>query len=150
MKMHKVFGIFIIILLTLIALPLIASTINHRNQLRKEAKEYIPPGSMVEVNGKKMHVYSQGEGELSLIFMSGHGTSNPTLDFMPLWMRLVDEYRIAVVEKSGYGWSETSNSPRDIDTMLEETRKALELSGEKGPYVLFPHSMSGLEALYWA
>lgn len=51
-------------------------------------------------------------------------------------MRMIDKYRIAVVEKSGYSWSETSNSPRDIDTMLEETRKALELSGEKGPYVL--------------
>jgi len=34
--------------------------------------------------------------------------------------------------------------------MLEETRRALELSGEKGPYVLLPHSMSGLEAIYWA
>lgn len=34
--------------------------------------------------------------------------------------------------------------------MLEETRQALELSRETGPYVLFPHSMSGLEAIYWA
>ncbi len=55
-----------------------------------------------------------------------------------------------MVERSGYGWSEPSNSPRDIGTILEETRKALELSGEQGPYVLFPHSMSGLEAIYWA
>jgi len=61
-----------------------------------------------------------------------------------------DRYRIAVVEKSGYGWSERCNSSRDIGTMLEETRKALDLSGENGPYVLFPHSMSGLEAIYWA
>lgn len=61
-----------------------------------------------------------------------------------------DGYRNVVVEKSGYGWSETSNTPRDIDTILEETRKALELAGEKGPYVLIPHSMSGLEAIYWA
>jgi len=61
-----------------------------------------------------------------------------------------DEYRIVVVEKAGYGWSETSSSSRDIDTMLEETRKALNLSGENGPYVLIPHSMSGLEAIYWA
>jgi len=105
---------------------------------------------MVEVNGKNLHVFSEGEGDLTLVFMSGHGTTSPTLDFKPLWMRMIDDYRIAVVEKSGYGWSETSNSPRDIDTMLEETRKALELSGEKGPYVLFPHSMSGLEAIYWA
>jgi len=94
--------------------------------------------------------YAEGEGELTLVFMAGHGTSNPTIDFKPIWMRMKDEYRNAVVEKSGYGWSDVSNSSRDIDTVLEETRKALELSGEKAPYVLFPHSMSGLEAIYWA
>lgn len=39
---------------------------------------------------------------------------------------------------------------RRLDVMLEETRRALILTGEKGPYVLLPHSMSGLEAIYWA
>lgn len=105
---------------------------------------------MVDVNGKMVHVYTEGEGDLTLVFMAGHGTSYPTLDFKPLWMRMVDNYRIAVVEKSGYGWSETSNTPRDLDTTLEETRLALEMAGEKSPYVLIPHSMSGLEAIYWA
>lgn len=150
MKVLKMFGIVILILAAAVAIFLIASTINHRRQLRQEAKAYMPPGTMVDVNGKHLHVYAEGEGDLTLVFMSGHGTSNPTLDFKPLWVRMVDDYRIVVVERSGYGWSETSKSPRDIDTILEETRKALDLSGEKGPYVLFPHSMSGLEALYWA
>ncbi len=150
MKVIKIFGIIILIVFAIIAILLIATSINHKSKLRKEAKEYYPPGKMVEVNGKKLHVYSEGEGDPTLVFMSGQGTSNPTLDFKPLWRRMVDDYRIAVVEKSGYGWSETSNSPRDIDTMLEETREALRLSGEKAPFVLFPHSMSGLEAIYWA
>ncbi len=150
MRVLKVFGIVILVPFVVIAILLMASTINHKSQLRKEAKEYFPSGSMVRVDGKELHVYSEGEGDLTLVFMPGHGTSNPTLDFKPLWMRMIDDYRIAVVERPGYGWSEPSNSPRDIDTMLEETRKALELSGERGPYVLFPHSMSGLEAIYWA
>lgn len=34
--------------------------------------------------------------------------------------------------------------------MLYETRTALQKAGLCGPYVLLPHSMSGLEALYWA
>ena len=150
MKIFKILGILILIIIAAIAIFLVASTINHKSQLKKEAKEYLPSGSMVEANGKNLHVYIEGDGDTTLVFMAGHGTSSPTLDFKPLWVRMVNDYRIAVVEKSGYGWSEASNSPRDIDTMLEETRKALELSGEKGPYVLFPHSMSGLEAIYWA
>jgi len=150
MRMVKIIGIIILIPIAVAAIFLIVSTINHLNQLEKEAVGYVPPGKMVEVNDRKFHVYIEGKGPLTLVFMSGHGTIYPTLDFKPLWMRMADDYRIAVIEKSGYGWSETSNSPRDIDTMLEETRKALKLSGEKGPYVLFPHSMSGLEAIYWA
>ena len=145
----KILGI-IIIILSMVVIIVFALMTNHNNQLRKEAGKFLPPGSMVEVNDKKLHVYIQGEGDIPVVFMAGHGTSNPTLDFKPLWMRMIDEYRIAVVERSGYGWSETSTSPRGIDTMLEETRKALILSGEKGPYILVPHSMSGLEAIYWA
>ncbi len=137
MKILKILGIVIIAILALVAIILIAFWINHNYQLRKEAKIFLPPGTMVEVNEKKLHVYVEGDGNTTLVFMAGHGTSYPTVDFKPLWVRMIDEYRIAVVEKSGYGWSDPSNSPRDIDTMLEETRESLQLSGETGPYILF-------------
>src|SRR5690625_4133819 len=82
--------------------------------------------------------------------MSGGGTSSPVLDFKSLYSLLSDKYRIAVVEKAGYGFSEVTDSDRDIDTILAETREALIESGVEGPYILFPHSMSGIEALKWA
>ncbi|MGM0396104.1 MAG: alpha/beta fold hydrolase [Bacillota bacterium] len=150
MKPFMVFGIVLSSIFVIVAILLFASTINHKNQLQIEAKEYLPLGSMVEVNDKRMHVYASGECETTLVFMAGHGTSSPTYDFKPLWKRMMDDFRIVVVEKSGYGWSDISDSSRDIDTILEETRKLLELQREKGPYVLVPHSMSGLEAIYWA
>lgn len=148
--MFKTIGVILLIIIAAAVICVFALMINHNNKLKNEAENYPPPGHTVEVNSKMMHVYADGEGDFTLVFMAGHGTSSPTLDFKPLWMRMKDEYRIAVVEKSGYGWSDPSNSSRDIDTLLEETRKALELSGEKSPFILFPHSMSGLEALYWA
>src|SRR5699024_1272601 len=49
-----------------------------------------------------------------------------------------------------YGFSEITNTDRDIDTILSETREALLKAGVEGPYILFPHSMSGIEALYWS
>lgn len=146
----KIFGKILLIGGGLIVVLLLLSVLYHTYQLKNEAKKYPPPGKLVQVNNNKMHVYSEGEGYLTLVFMAGSGTSSPTIDFKPIWMKLTQEYRIVVVEKLGYGWSETSSSPRDIDTMLHETRKALDLSGKNGPYVLIPHSMSGLEAIYWA
>lgn len=148
--MVKIIGVVLIVLLILAVLGISVSAAYHRYQLAGEAREYPPPGKMVEVHGQQLHVYTDGEGEKTMVFLAGHGTSNPTLDFKPLWQQLSDEYQIAVVEKSGYGWSESSKSPRDLDTILEETREALTKAGVEGPYILVPHSMSGLEAIYWA
>jgi len=149
-KMLKITIIIFCAILIIISISVLALYINHNSKLNNENTVYSPPGELFEIKDHQFHVYSKGQGDHTLVFLSGHGTSYPTLDFKPLWMQFVDDYRIIVIEKSGYGWSDVSNSPRDIDTMLEETRSALSLAGETGPYILFPHSMSGLEAIYWA
>ncbi|GGN57427.1 alpha/beta hydrolase [Oceanobacillus indicireducens] len=105
---------------------------------------------MVEVNNHLMHVYSEGDGEKTFVFLAGGGTSSPLLDFKPLYCLLSDENRIAVVEKAGYGFSEITDSNRDIHTILHETREALQQAKIEGPYILVPLSMSGVETLYWA
>jgi len=107
------------------------------------------PGKMVTVNNHKMHVYTEGKGAVTLVFMSGSGTCSPVYDFKTLFSRMSDEYQIAVVEKAGYGFSEITNMPRDIDTVLLETRMALKEASINPPYILFPHSMSAIEAFYW-
>ena len=68
----------------------------------------------------------------------------------PLYARVSDNYRIVVVEKFGYGFSDVVDKERSIASILEDTRTALSEAGISGTYVLCPHSMSGIEALYWA
>ncbi|AZS13338.1 alpha/beta hydrolase [Paenibacillus lutimineralis] len=137
-------------IISMLLLVITVSFMNHRIQLNREAGLLNPPGIMVNVNNHQMHVYAEGSGPRTLVFLSGGGTSSPVLDFKGLYSKLSDRYRVVVVEKAGYGYSETAEVSRDIDTILEETRSALSLAGEQGPYILFPHSMSGIEALYWA
>lgn len=110
----------------------------------------MPLGETVEVNGHNMSIYIEGKGKKTLVFMSGGGTCSPILDFKSLYSLLSDDYRIVVVEKFGYGFSDVVDENRDIETILSETRMALDKAGIKGPYILCPHSMSGIEALYWA
>lgn len=124
--------------------------INHQLRLNAEAELRLPLGQMVEVDGHCMSIYVEGTGETTLVFMSGGGTCSPILDFKSLYSLLSDQYRIAVVEKFGYGFSDVVDTDRDIDSILEDTRTALAAAGLNAPYVLCPHSMLGLEALYWA
>lgn len=140
----------IFIIVAVIVLFLIVSFIRHKICSFRERELLTPLGKIVEVNGHNMSVYTEGEGDKTLVFLSGGGTCSPILDFKSLYLLLSNEYKIAVVEKFGYGFSDVVDEQRDIDTMLSETRMALEKAGIEGPYVLCPHSMSGLEALYWA
>lgn len=149
-KIKRIAKIFGLCLLLPLGVFVGGSWIYHSFVMKKEIASTPPPGKMVEVNDHAMHVYTEGDGEQTIVFLSGSGTSAPMLDFKPLWSTLSPEYTIAVVEKAGYGWSNTADVSRDIDAMLEESRSALRLTDIQPPYVLAAHSMSGLEAIRWA
>lgn len=132
------------------SLLLAVCAINHQIQLRREYPSSFRIGQAVTVDGAQMNVYIRGEGTDTIVFMSGSGTCSPILDFKSLYSLLTDTCKIAVVEKFGYGFSDVTGKSRDIGTILENTREALAQAGLTPPYILCPHSMSGLEAMYWA
>lgn len=140
----------VLIIIAAIVLFVIVSFVRHKICSSNEKDLLTPLGELVEVNGHNMSVYTEGSGDKTLVFMSGGGTCSPILDFKSLYSLLSKEYKIAVVEKFGYGFSDVVDESRDIDTILSETRMALDKAGIEAPYVLCPHSLSGLEALYWA
>jgi pimeloyl-ACP methyl ester carboxylesterase len=160
MKRRKAFlGIAVglpVLLLAGMAVIVGGSYLEHRRLVMEEEAAYPAPGKLVTVGADgeaaqaSLHVYAEGEGDPTLVFLSGLGTSSPYYDFKVLFERLSNDYRVAVVERAGYGWSDVTASSRDLDTVLHETRTALQRAGENPPYVLFPHSLAGLEALYWA
>lgn len=140
----------ILIIFAIIVLLVIISFVRHKICSSNEKDLLTPLGDLVEVNGHNMSIYAEGDGDTTLVFMSGSGTCSPILDFKSLYSLLSKDYKIVVIERFGYGFSDVVDENRDIDTILSETRMALDKAGIKGPYVLCPHSMSGLEALYWA
>ena len=150
MKILKRLAKIILAFAAVIAAALLLCFVNHRIKLANEDKFFITAGIPVTVDGHTMNVYTEGDGNVTLVFMSGGGTCSPLLDFKSLYSLLSDKYRIAIVEKFGYGFSDVVNTDRDIDSMLDDTRTALSAAGLKAPYILCPHSMSGLEALRWA
>lgn len=150
-KALKATGKILLGILILSAVFLIGLTVYNQIMLKKNISLYETPlGQLVEVDGHNMSVYTEGEGEHTIVFMSGWGTSSPILDFKPLYSKLSDDYRIVVVEKFGYGFSDLVDGERDMDTILRQDRAALEKCGIKAPYVLCPHSFSGYEATRWA
>ncbi|WP_412547059.1 alpha/beta fold hydrolase [Peribacillus simplex] len=137
-------------ILLIIAAVLLITVVFHNVLTIYEEKKNQPLGQLVEVEGKNMHVYTKGKGENTIVLLSGLGTAAPVLDFEPLINEMAKRNKIVVVEPFGYGWSDLTNRERTVENIVEELRMALKKSNIKGPYILMPHSVSGIYSMYYA
>ena len=126
-----------------------ATFVFHQFSLRNESKLLTPIGKQVTVNGHRMSVSVKGEGAETIVLLSGAGIASPILDFKNLSDSLSKKYKVVVVERAGYGFSQDSDRSRDVMEVLSETRQALAQAHVSGPYVIISHSMASLESLAW-
>lgn len=117
---------------------------------RFDKNNYPSVGRIVPVNGNNMHLFSKGSGESTVVFASGWKIPCPYADFYPLWSEISKYARIAVYDRPGYGWSDVTDVPRDIENIAQEIHELLEKSGEKPPYILVGHSIGSLEVIRFA
>jgi pimeloyl-ACP methyl ester carboxylesterase len=138
--------VFLVILFSVLALVL-------WNQICKRIDSKLLPnayGQAVEVNGKTMVVDIQGEeNETTIILLPGSASASPVLEFLPLAEALSKHYRVITIEPFGYGLSDTTNTSRDMDTVVNELHQCVSTLGYDR-YYLMAHSLSGLYSLYWA
>jgi len=135
--------------LSFILLFLLATFIFHRISLEKEEASLIPMGQQVLVNGHQINVYVEGDGPETIVVLSGAGIASPILDFKEVSESLSKQYKLVIVERAGYGYSDESNHSRDVMEVLSETRQALSQANITGPFIILSHSMASLESLAW-
>lgn len=104
----------------------------------------------VNVKGKKMSCYVKGNGNKTIVLLSGFGTPSPIANFMPLVNELSKNYKVVVLEYFGYGFSDPTSDVRSNENFVSEIRSALKELKIAYPYVLMPHSFSGIYTMYYA
>lgn len=152
--LHKFFKIFIIFMLAILVINVIVFVglyINHRSKCKKEAVYMHAPGEMVNIDGKNIHVLEGGdtEADTTLVFIHDGLVCDDSIALQPLFDEL-SGYHLVYVDKSGYGFSPSSDSDKHIDAMVDDYRKVLQEKGIEGPYVLVASGTGGLDAVYWA
>ena len=135
--------------LSFILLFLGTTFIFHRISLEKEQASLTPVGQQVLVNGHQMNVYVEGDGLETIVILSGAGIASPILDFKDVSDSLSKKYKVVIVERAGYGYSDDSNQSRDVMEVLSETRQALSQANVTGPFIILSHSIASLESLAW-
>lgn len=129
---------------TISVIILIFSLMVNNTSCALEGVVYLP------IEDKVMRSYVKGSGDHTIVLLSGWGTENPINDFQPLADKLSGKYKVVILEYFGYYLSTTTDVERSNAAMVKEIREALEKLEIKSPYILMPHSMSGLYSLYYA
>jgi len=145
-KLMYIAGVIITILLAIMVIGFVVNSILSKDELEKIE----PYGQMVDVNGKKIHVYSMGNGEETIVLLPGFGVSLPSADFGPLMRELSTKYTVVTVEYFGIGFSDKTDIPRTNENYTNEIKMALQKAGFAPPYILMPHSASGIYSEYYA
>jgi len=145
-KMIRIFGVIVAV----IAVFILIGAILHATYFTNKLQKINPYGQLVNVDGGQMHLYSMGSGEKTIVLLPGMGVALPSADFGPLMRKLSEKYTVVCVEYFGVGFSSETSRSRTCENYVEETRAALSQAGFEAPYILMPHSISGVYSEYYA
>jgi pimeloyl-ACP methyl ester carboxylesterase len=118
--------------------------------LPRESARVHPYGQLIDVDGRKMHVHALGDGDETIVLLAGAGVPLPSADFGPLMRLLAQRFTVVCIEYLGVGHSDTTPVPRTNENITRELRAALAQAGFSPPYLLMPHSASGITSEYYA
>ena len=134
----------------------VLTAIFHSIASAREKRAVLPPGKLFDLNGKKIHLYTKGEGSVTVILDHSLGGIEGYF--------LIDEIakitQVCIYDRPGYGWSESSYKPRCSQTIVEELNLLLTMAKIEPPYILvgdsfgsynmrlyahkFPHKVKGM------
>ena len=107
-----------------------------------------PPGQIVEVKGRRMHINCLGNKSPTIILDSGAGGFS--LEWADIQRALSPYARICAYDRAGYGWSDMGQLPRTTKAIASELHALLQNAGIHRPYIFVGHSFGGYTAQYFA
>lgn len=105
------------------------------------------PGNFVKVNKGKIHFLRKGEGQPTIILISGIGGT--ALEWNEVQNQLSKITGVISFDRPGYGWSESTYKNRSIENLSQELRELIVKLKVLPPYILIGHSLGGLIARYY-
>lgn len=118
---------------------------------KHENNKYEAPGTYVNTGNYDAHCYVKGDGDSTLVFITGSGTPSAYTDFYNLQDTLAKYSKTISFDHAGYGWSSKTKVSRDIYNLTYELSTIVDsLSKENKPLILVCHSLGSLEAINFA
>lgn len=127
-----------LVILSTTSYHLIASYIENRNQK--------PPGKLIDVGGYKLHLYTRGEGKVTVVVDHSLGG----IDGYFLIEVIAKITKVCIYDRAGYGWSNQSPKPRCSQQIVQELDTLLSLGKIPPPYILVGDSFGSYNVRLYA
>jgi pimeloyl-ACP methyl ester carboxylesterase len=109
-----------------------------------DVRTYRPPGRMVDIGGRRLHLLVLGEdnGRPTVILEAGMGSFSSNWHWVQT--ELAAGARVVAYDRAGLGWSDPAPAAQDAYESAADLHVALAVAGISGPYVVAGHSYGGL------
>jgi len=100
-----------------------------------------PPGRIVLVEGRQVHIHCTGVGSPTVLLEEGLGGGS--LNWAWVQRDVTKVSRVCSYDRPGYGWSDPADTPMDAANTSRQLYALLQAANEKGPYIAVGHSLGG-------
>ena len=103
-----------------------------------------PPGELVDVGGYRIHLWCIGPIDSGPTVVLSSGAGGYALDWALVQPVVAESRRVCSYDRANYGFSDVGPSPRTLRQEAAELHAALNIAGERPPYVVVGQSMGGV------
>ncbi len=107
-----------------------------------QSQSYPPPGQMIDIGVRKLHLYCTGEGSPTVILIAGGGAFS--IDWALVQPKVAEKTQVCSYDRAGLGWSDPGSAEETVEETINDLHALLRASGEKGPFILVGASIGGI------
>jgi pimeloyl-ACP methyl ester carboxylesterase len=107
-----------------------------------DRRRHPPPGRMVDIGGRSLHLIDAGASGPAVIFESG--ISATCLSWTELRAEVQGFARACTYDRAWLGWSDPAETARTTSNIVDELHALIEAALIPRPYILAGHSFGGM------
>jgi pimeloyl-ACP methyl ester carboxylesterase len=103
---------------------------------------YPAPGKLIDVGGRKLHLFCSGKGSPTIILEAGGGAF--AIDWFLVQSGIESTTRVCSYDRAGLGWSDPGPADETVEQTIRDLHQLILAAGEKKPYILVGASIGGI------
>jgi pimeloyl-ACP methyl ester carboxylesterase len=125
-----------------LAVLITLATSAHLHAQANPSAAYPPPGRLVDIGGRKLHLHCSGQSTPTVILVAGGDAF--AIDWALAQPKIAGTTRVCSYDRAGLGWSDPGPAEETVEETVDDLHRLLVRAGERAPYLLVGASIGGV------